>query len=205
VSVVDAARRRWRGDFTVNAFGLDEEIHDAAVRLGQLRWRIVFDGAEHVPESGPALLVVQRRIGFSEQAVVAVGVASATTRRVHSAGIPGVQMIEAPLRRVGAMLAHPAEMTAMLRDGHLVSVGMGWSPIHDDVGSLSSAVMTIPLVLGVPVLPVAVRGREWGRTWRVRVGAPIRVHGLGDDFIAATASERVRSEVRRLHEGLRGL
>lgn len=204
MSVMEAVRRRWRGDFAVDAFGLDEELHDAAVGLGRLRWQVVFDGAENVPASGPALLVVQRRLGISEQAVVAVGVASSTDRRVHSAGIPGVQMVEAPLRRIGAMLAHSSEITAMLRDGHLVSVGMGWSPIHDQVGDLAASTMTIPLVLGVPVLPVAVRGREWGRTWRVRVGAPVRLDGRGDDFTAADAAALVRSEVGRLHDGLRG-
>ncbi len=200
MSVVAAATRRWRGDYTVGAFGLDAEIHDAAVQLGRLRWRVLVDGFEHIPDDGPALLVLSRRFGISESAVVAVGIASSTNRRVHSAGIPGVQMAEAPLRRVGAMLAHPDETAAMLRDGHLVSVGLGWSPIHDDAGPLSADLMTAPLELGVPVLPVAVRGREWARTWRVRIGRPADVHGQGAGFTSVDAARTVRADVRRLLE-----
>lgn len=208
MSAVDVVRRRWRGDYTVDAFGLDPELHDAAVRVGRMRWEVAVDGAEHVPPTGPALLVVQRRIGLSEQAVVAVGVGSVAGRRVRSAGVPLVSLVEAPLRRVGAALAHPAELTALLRDGHVVSIGLGWSPVHDDVGPLSSAVMTGPLGLGVPILPVAVRGREWGRRWRVAVGSPIDPGPTADatgggPLAAVDAAELVRDEIRDLAESLR--
>ena len=203
MTLAEALGRRWRGEFTVDAFGLDVELHDAAVRLGRLRWNVILDGAEHIPVSGPALLVVQRRIGISEQAVVAVGVATETDRRVHSAGIPGVTMAEAPLRRIGATLAHPAETTAMLRDGHLVSVGLGWAPVNDEPGPISPDLVAPPLSWGVPVLPVVLQGREWGRTWRVRIGSPVDVYGHGDHFTPADATRAVRGEVRRLARGLR--
>ena len=205
MTMVEAIGRRWRGDFTVDAFGLDVELHDAAVRVGRLRWRVILEGAEHIPDHGAALLVVQRHIGISEQAVVAVAVASETDRRVHSAGIPGVAMVEAPLRRIGAMLAHPAETTAMLRDGHLVSVGLGWSPLDGEPGSISPDLVAPPLSWGVPVLPVATKGREWGRTWRVRIGPPVQGRGRADRFTPADAVRAVRGEVRHLARGIGSL
>lgn len=202
MSLLAIARARLRGEYTVDEWGLDPEIHDAAMDLGRLRWNIEIEGAENVPTTGPALLVVQRRVGLSEQAVVAVGVATSTDRRVRSAGIPGVRAAEAASRLVGAALAHPAETTALLRDGHIVSVGLGWSPIHDDPGSISADVMAGPLSLDTPVLPVAVRGREWGRTWRVLVGEPVQLRDRGGQPNSADAAERVRSEVRRLADRL---
>jgi len=204
MTLVDAVARRWRGDYTVDAFGLDAELHDAAVRLGRLRWSIDIRGTEHVPVEGPALLVVQRRIGLSEQAIVAVGVGSATGRRVRSAGVPFVRAAEAPLRRIGAALDHPAETAALLRDGHVVSVGLGWSPVHDDVGPLAAAVVAVPLALGVPVLPVALRGREWGRAWRGLIGGPVLPARYGEDLTSVEAAEMVRAEIRRLADRLRG-
>jgi hypothetical protein len=202
MSLLEIAGRRIRGDFTVDAFGLDREIHDAAVRLGRIRWNVVVAGAEHIPGHGPALLVVQRRVGLSEQAVVAVGIATSTDRRVHSAGFPGVKLAEAPLRRIGAALSHPDETSALLRDGAVVSVGLGWSPVRDEVGPLAASVLSAPLVLGAPVLPVAVRGREWGRTWRVLIGEPVVLEGH-DAQTVEEAAALVRSRVQRLARVLR--
>ena len=100
------------------------------------------------------------------------------------------------------MMAHPAEVTAMLRDGHLVSVGLGWSPIHDDAGSLSVEMMSAAISASAAVLPVATRGREWGRTWRVRIGPPVgSVHDRRRHSAASAAvdvREAVRAEATRL-------
>jgi hypothetical protein len=139
---------------------------------------------------------------LSEQAVVAVGIATATDRRVHSAGFPGVKLAEGPLRRIGAALSDPAETRALLHDGALVSVGLGWSPVRDEVGPLSTAVLSAPLALGTPVLPVAVRGREWGRTWRVLIGEPVPLKGH-DDQTAGAVAALVRARVQELARELR--
>jgi hypothetical protein len=49
---------------------------------------------------------------------------------------------------------------------------------------------------------VAVRGREWGRTWRVLIGEPVVLEGH-DAQTVEEAAALVRSRVQRLARVLR--
>jgi len=198
--VIGGLRRRLLGDYEVDAWGLDSEIYAVAMQLGRVRWDVDFQGLEHIPAEGPALMVIQRWFGISEQAVVSVGVASYTRRRARNVGVPGLWMMEAPLRRIGAALAHPDEVAGLLRDQHIVTVAMSRTWASGTVGTIDPPLVAPAVPLGVPVLPVATRGWETGRRWKVIVGAPLpppEVHGhLGAVEVAAQA----RDAIEALHE-----
>ena len=68
------------------------------------------------------------------------------------------------------------------------------------VGQIGRDAMVPAVELGVPVLPVAVTGRELGRSWRVRVGTPVAARtatGAGPLAVAETI-DAVRAEIQEI-------
>ena len=196
-------RRRMRGDFEVDAWGLDPEVHDAAVRVGRLRWQTDVVGAEHLPTEGPALLLVQRRIGVSELAVVATAVRLATDRRVRTAGALGMASMESVMRRAGGAFAHPDEVGGLLRDRHLVALGLRATPLGGRPGGVDPDLVMPALQQGVPLLPVAAHGNELARRWTVEIAPPIELSFDGGSIAAVEHIERARDAIVGLQEGRR--
>jgi len=172
VASVRCIMRRIDGSFEIDPWGFDSEIHAVLMSLGRARWDIEVEGLGHVPKSGPVVLAVQRRFGLSEQGVVSLALMSAG-RRVRRVGIVGPEILEAPLRLTGNVMADPAEVRGLLRDGHVVSVPMRRSVRGGSPGSLDPIVLEPAVDMGVPVLPVAVHGSELGRRWKVVIDAPV--------------------------------
>ena len=194
-------RRRAAGEYIVDAWGLDPEVHDASVRALRVRWNVTVEGVEHIPTSGPALLLVQRRVGLSELAVVATGIRSATERRVRSGGVPGVTWFEAALRRAGAVFAHPDEIAGLLRDEHVVALGLRPTPLGGRPGAVDPALVIPALAQDVPILPVAAHGNEFAHRWTVEIGAPIELPHVGGRIAAVEHVERARDEIASMRRG----
>lgn len=186
------AEQRVAGTHTVDPWGFDADVYDLAARAGRLRWAVHVDGAAHVPTTGPALLVVNRRLGLSEPAVVAMGVHEATGRRVRPVGIPDLPVLGEVLRRLGGVLDAPAEIRGLLRAGEVVAVPCSRQPFHARTpGVLRAAAVRAALDAGAPVLPVAVLGHELGLAWHVRVGAPVPIpSGVDRTALDRTALDR---------------
>lgn len=204
MSVISTLRRRMNGDYEIDPWGLDPELYGFFMELGKIRWKIDMEGAEHIPESGPALLVVQRHIGVSEQAIVSTAIAANTPRRLRNAGVPGVSFAEAPLRKLGAALGHPEEISGLLRDGHLVSVSLAPAFLEERPGAVEARFVSPALPIGAPVIPVATHGWEWGRRWRVMVGEPLPVPAQRGHLGAVELAEGARESVHRMHLAHRG-
>jgi hypothetical protein len=198
MSLNDIVRRRLRGDYVTDPWGLDPELYAAAMRLGRMRWRIDAQGLEHIPDEGPALLIVQRHIGVSEQAIVSTAISAYTRRRPRNVGVPGIGLFEAPLRRLGAALAHPDEISGLLRDGHLVSVALAPAFREERPGSVEARLLSPALPIGAPVLPVATRGFEWGRRWRVVIDRPLPTPATRGHLAAVELAEGAREAVHRI-------
>ncbi len=197
VGSVRCLLRRIDGSFEMDPWGFDPEIHSALMSLGRARWDVAVEGLGHVPESGPVVLVVQRRLGLSEQGVVSLALAP-IGRRVRRVGIPGPEFLEAPLRLTGNVMADPAEVRGLLRDGHAVSVPMARSLRANTPGSLDPLVLQPAVDMGVPILPVAVRGIEWGRKWRVVIDAPVNAPSEDGRLGAIEMAGRARDAVGAL-------
>jgi hypothetical protein len=117
------------------------------------------------------LVLHDRRVGFSEPIVVAAGLARATGRPVRPVGAPDLAPLGWWARRLGAVLDRPDEVRGLFRSGAVVAAplrrtlrGPGHPP--DDLVALA-------VQRGVPIVPVAVRGNELCRRWRLRVGEPL--------------------------------
>jgi hypothetical protein len=199
-SIPDLVVQRWLGTFDVDEWGLDHDVASVAQRLAQLRWRIDVQGAEQLPPGG-ALLVHNRRLGWSEPLVVAAGVRGAAGRLVRFAGVPDIGPVASLLGRVGGVPATAADVRSLFRAGELVSL-----PLQREVhyrslaGSLDPSMVALAIAARVPVVPVAVLGYELGRRWRVIIGEPMptgaRRNALAAPAVAARATDHVQALLR---------
>ena len=198
-SPVEVVRSRVSGRYEIDPWGYDRDLVELLDPVLSLRWSVTVDGAEHVPATGPFVLVANRRIGASEPLVLARGVRRATDRRVRFLGIPDVPVAGALLRRIGGAVDRPAELRTLLRAGHPVAVPLARRLYPRRIaGSLDPEVLVPALELGVPILPVAVIGRELLRRWRVALGEPVpHPTHLGPLGLAEVA-ERVEAGVQAL-------
>jgi hypothetical protein len=69
-----ALRRRASGRYPVDPFGLDPQLADLCVPLFEAAVRVRVSGGEHVPSTGPAVIVSNRGFGVAELAALGVAV-----------------------------------------------------------------------------------------------------------------------------------
>jgi len=192
-------RRRLEGSYTVDEWGLDTDLVQFVSPVLAVRWQITVDGAEQLPDDGPAVLVFNRRFGMSEPFVVARGIRHATGRYVRAAGAPDVAPVGPALRRMGAVLARPDELSGLLRADHLVAVGLRPSRRRrHHAGEPPSELLAPALAAGAPVFPVAVTGREVGRRWRLVIGPSIERPASRGPLAVEELADRARAGVQSL-------
>lgn len=185
-----ALQRRARGAFAVDEWGLDPELVALADPLIGLRWEIAVEGADALPAVGGAVLVFNRRVGISEPWVLARGIRQACGRFVRTVGVPDVVPIGPVLRRFGGVLDRTDEIAGLLRAGQLVGLPMTRGlRSRETVGSLDAERLEAAIDTGAPVVPVALVGREVGRSWRIVVGEPLAPATHGGPLAAAELAE----------------
>ena len=198
-----AIRRRFDGSYVVDEWGLDTDLVHLLSPAFALRWHVVVEGAERLPDSGPALVVFNRRLGLSEPFVVSRGIRQATGRFVRIAGAPDVAAIGPALRRLGAVLSRPDELAGLLRADQLVGVGLGLTPRHrHHAGVPPVELLRGATALRVPVFPVAVTGREVGRRWRLAIGPSIDQPASRGPLALVELGDRARVGVQSLLDEL---
>ncbi|MDH3707297.1 MAG: hypothetical protein OES57_14610, partial [Acidimicrobiia bacterium] len=175
-SPTNSIRARAEGSFTVDPWGLDPDWHAAALKLAGARWRVRVAGERRIPARGPVMVVVNRGIGFTEPLVAALGIASVSGRPARMVGLPDVSVVGSFLRRIGAVLAHPDEVSSLLRAGELVVAPLQWRLMYGGMaGGLDLGLATAAVETGATVLPSVARGHEWGRTWHYTIGTSLHV------------------------------
>jgi hypothetical protein len=199
VTTLDLLRRRLDGTFEVDPFGLDTDVVELLAPAMAVRWSVDVSGAEHIPPEGAAVLVHNRRFGLSEAAVLTHAVRIGADRWLRPVGAPDLAVVGPAVRRLGAVLDDPAEMASVLRAGHVVALGLRPQPRHRHrAGTLHPEALTCAVDLDVPVLPVAVTGRELGRRWRIVVGEPLPSPSGRGPLAVAELADRVRAGVQEL-------
>ena len=192
-------RRRLDGSYSVDEWGLDTDLVQLVSPLLAVRWQIAVQGADALPDDGPAVLVFNRRFGISEPFVVARGVRHATGRYVRAAGAPDLAPIGPALRRMGAVLARPDELAGLLRADHMVAVGLHATVRRRHHAGAPPAELLAPaLATGAPVFPVAVTGRELGRRWCLVVGPSIDRPATRGPLAVEELADRARAGVQAL-------
>jgi 1-acyl-sn-glycerol-3-phosphate acyltransferase len=124
---------------------------------------------------------------LTEPAVVMTAVRDRWARTARVAGIVDVAPIGAVGRRLGGILARPDEVRGVLRDGHVAVIlaGAGWR--GGRVGEPDRSLVAMAAEVDVPVVPLALRGRPWGRRYHAAFGEPLQVRGPGPLAVAELA------------------
>lgn len=171
----EVVRRRLDGTYDLDQWGLDEDLTGLAAWFAGMRWAADVEGMTKLPADGPALLVANRRLGWSEPIVLASVLRRSTGAAVRPVGGVQANPLGGLLRRLGAIPGRPAEVAAALRAGNRVLVPTRAEPVRNRAGHLPVEFLEPAVALGVPLVPVAVIGWEFRRRWTIRIGGPVRV------------------------------
>lgn len=192
-------RDRLAGRFEVDEWGADPGLVDLIDPAVQIALRVESEGSEQIPQSGPAVLVTNRRIGLVEPFALGRAVRKATGRRVRFLGVPDVPVVGGILRRLGGAIDRPAELAGLLRAGHLVMMPLATTVRRPPRAGVLTADALVPaLEVGAPVIPVAVLGGEISGRWRVIVGQPLALPAGRTPLALAELADSARAGVQHL-------
>jgi hypothetical protein len=172
-------RRRLDGSYAIDPWGLDADVLALGTHLAALRWNVTVSGLEHLPREGAAMLICNRRLGWSEPAVIVTALAREAGRHVRPLGGPDVDPLGGLLWRFGALPARPDDVAGALRAGSVVAVPTRRELVRFRPGYLPVHLLEPAVELGAAVLPVAVTGWEAGRRWTIQIGAPVHRPSVG--------------------------
>jgi 1-acyl-sn-glycerol-3-phosphate acyltransferase len=204
--LLDALRRRIGGRYPIDPFGLDPQLCDAGAPIVEALVRVRVEGAAHIPESGPAVFVMNRGLGLLEPTALAIAVRRQVGRRLRIVGTPGVPFVGGMMRRLGSVNGSPDDLGACLRAGHLTAVPLAPTWLRSGAGT--PPLQLVQAMMGWTVLPVAVMpGGPFGTSftpWRISIGEHIALdssYAADDPLGAAELAEEARAAVDALLAG----
>lgn len=174
--VADLRSRHSKGEYQVDEFGFDPDFTNALVPLVRLAyrryWRVDTFGLEHVPRSGPALLVSNHSgVLPIDGAMIALAVHEETdrfTRPLIATWFGSLPVASWFLRRGGGTLGHPDDTLRLLGSGEIVLVfpegvrGTG-KPFRERYRLRRfgrGGYVEMALRASVPIIPISVVGAE---------------------------------------------
>jgi 1-acyl-sn-glycerol-3-phosphate acyltransferase len=204
VAPIDVIRRRFDGRYAIDEFGADPQLQDLIAPLFARLTPVRVGGASRLPADGPALLVSNRGSGVLEPTALIAAVRQEVGRRLRVVGTPELPVIADVARKFGTIGGYAGDLGAALRAGHLCALPLGLHWLRTGGGVPPTDLLVA--ALGYPVIPVSVKpSGPFGLAvtgWRVTVGEPIVVGGIGDrdPLSAAELAEAVRHAVHELAE-----
>jgi 1-acyl-sn-glycerol-3-phosphate acyltransferase len=201
--VVAALKRRVAGRYPIDAFGLDPQLANLVTPVFNLAVPVHVSGGDHVPATGPAVIVANRGFGVGEPAALAIAVRRSTGRRLRIVGAPALPFVGGLTRRLGAISASEQDVSAALHAGYLVAVPLSPTLLRTGAGVPPHTLM--PALTHAPIIPAAVKpGGPFGTTlgpWHVRFGPLVTLdepYDPNDPLAAARFADAVRASVRAL-------
>ena len=198
-----AIRRRLAGRYPVDPFGLDPQLADLCTPVFRSAVRVRVSGGQHVPATGPAVIVSNRGFGLVEPAALGIAVERASGRRLRIVGAPDVPVLGTITRRLGAISSSSPDVTSALRAGHLVGIPLAPTWLRTGAGDAPLAVARALTV--APIIPAAVRGVGFLGgiigSWEVTFGSMVTLpdpYSADDPLAAARFTEAMRRAVGAL-------
>jgi 1-acyl-sn-glycerol-3-phosphate acyltransferase len=204
-AIVEPLRGAWPIQ-SVDDFGRDPHLIEALAPFTHLRWSVTVGGEAHLPARTGALLVCNNR-RFSLSAVyAAIALSEVLDRPVRFVGRPDIAPIGAFMRRIGGLLATPAEVLGALRHHELVIISAAGTQHPRNAGKVPHELVGPAVIAGVPVLPVATMSSTIGRAARVEVGAPVRPrHKRRGPLAEVELAEQVQHHLQHMLDGFGGV
>ncbi len=198
-----ALRRRLSGRYPVDPFGLDPQLADLCVPAFEAAIRVRLAGGEHVPVTGPTVIVSNRGFGVAEPAALGVAVQRASGRRLRIVGAPDLPVLRTVTRRLGAISSSGPDVASALRAGHLVGIPL--APTWLRTGAGDAPLEVARALTLAPIVPAAVRavgrfGAVLG-SWEVTFGPMVTLrdpYDPTDPLAAARFTEAMRRAVGAL-------
>lgn len=174
----DVLKRRMRGDYETDEWGMDQEFVDAVLPLFDFMyhkyWRVEMNGLEHIPEEGRTLLVSNHsgQLPF-DGAMLGVGIlqqhpTARFMRALYANWFPTLPFVSDILVKAGQVMANDENAERLLHQDHLVAVFpegyKGVGKLYKDRYHLArfgrGGFVRVALKTRTPMIPVAVVGAE---------------------------------------------
>ncbi|MCG3140506.1 MAG: hypothetical protein HDKAJFGB_01573 [Anaerolineae bacterium] len=175
---VDVLKRRLKGDYDTDEWGMDQEFIDAVRPLFDFMynryWRVSMAGLENVPDDGRALLVSNHSGQLPlDGAMIGIGIlqhhpASRMMRALYANWFPTLPFVSDILTKAGQVMANDENAERLLTQDHLVAVFpegyKGVGKLYKDRYHLArfgrGGFVRVALKAKAPMIPVAVVGAE---------------------------------------------
>lgn len=174
----DVMKRRLRGDYETDEWGMDQEFIDAIIPFFDFMyhkyWRVTLSGVENIPEDGRTLLVSNHsgQLPF-DGAMLLLGIlqqhaTARFTRALYASWFPTLPFLSDLLVKVGQVMANDENALRLLEQENLVAVFpegyKGVGKLYKDRYHLArfgrGGFVRVALKTRAPLIPVAVVGAE---------------------------------------------
>lgn len=204
-ALVEPLRAAWPVH-SVDDFGRDPHLIAALTPFAQLRWSVSVGGEHHLPARTGALLVCNARRFSLSSVYAALALSQAVGRPVRFVGRPDSAPVGSFMRRIGGLLATPADVLGALQHHELVLVSAAGTNHARHAGTVPHELVGPAVVAGVPVFPVATMSSAVGRAARVEVGAQVRPRRKRRGPLAEVElAEQVQHHLQRMLDGFGGM
>ena len=191
---------------SVDDYGRDPHLIRALTPFAQLRWSVTVGGIQHLPANKGALLVCNSRRYSLSAVYAALALSDETGRPVRFVGRPDIAPIGPFMRRIGGLLATPADVLNALSHHELVLVAAAGTSHPRNAGKVPHELIGPAVVAGLPVLPVATMSSAIGRAARVEVGPAVRPRRKRRGPLAEVElADEVQHHLQRMLDGFGGV
>jgi hypothetical protein len=185
--------------YAVDDYGRDPYLVAALSPLARLRWNVDLTGTDNLPITSGALLVCNSRQFSLAPLYAATALTDLIGRTVRFVGRPDTAPLGALMRRVGALLANPADVLGALRDGELVLVATASTSHPYHAGAVPHELVGQAVKAEVPVFPVATISSRFGRAAHVVVGPQANARRVRSGPLAyVELAEHVQHQLQRM-------
>lgn len=159
---------------TVDEWGRDARFVRALSPLTSMRWDVSVGGAEQIRHGGGLIVINTRRFALAP-IFTALALSEALDRPVRFVGRPDSVPFGPALRRIGGLLAEPAEVAGALRARELVVLGAAGTSNARQAGRVDPALIAPAINEHVPVYVAATLSSMLNRQARVEIGHALRI------------------------------
>ena len=184
---------------SVDDYGRDPHLISALAPLAKLRWDVTVGGEQHLPVRTGALLVCNTRRFSLSTVYAALALSEATGRPVRFVGRPDIAPVGPFMRRIGGLLARPADVLGALQHHELVLISAEGTNHPRNAGKVPHELVGPAVLAGVPVFPVATMSSTGGRATGAAASQATRAAGRGGAGRSGAAPPATHARWLRRH------